>query len=93
MSEQEAIEKEEEFITQNYNSIANKVIKFKPSNLNREELITSFYYDETSPSCLRYRDEPDIKRLIKKRGKKHGDVAGYKDKGIIGELGLIRQHI
>lgn len=83
LTEQEALQKEREYILNppvGFNLI-NKSWTEPTIKLDLEEMPKCFYYDETSPSCLRYIVNDESLAIQKRRGKRDKDPAGYLDMG------------
>lgn len=75
LTESEALCKESELILQHKDAVVNKVVSFNKANLDKDVLNSLFYYDETSPTCLRWKTWNKSK--IKSTAKFEGDIAGY----------------
>lgn len=83
LTEQESFDIEKQYITSppdNFELINKSWVK-PIKEINIEEISKCFYYDETSPSCLRYKVNEESLAIQKRRGKKDGDPAGYMDSG------------
>lgn len=77
LSEKDALSLETELITNPPDDwkLINSVTSFTKATFTKEEICDRFYYEETSPTCLRFKTWN--KSNIKKTARYAGDIAGY----------------
>lgn len=78
LTNKEAVALEKELVIQNRDSLLNVVIPFERITLDYSTMSDLFYYDSTSPSCLRWRrDREDaLGRMRKYKDKPAGSKGG-----------------